>query len=362
MPLLHLALQPQPSARPIPGRAVALAALLGGALIAAAGCTGPGAGGAAGRGKETVTVDAHGRVERVLFAMGTRLRVEVTAVDRATALTASEAAVLAIEDAEARLSTWDPNSELSRLNAWQVGLPFQLSPATAQELGRALELARITGGAFDPTVGALVEAWDLRGAGRVPTEAELADARSRTGHDQITLDGIWATRSADVKIDAGAFGKGAGLDAALAALKDAGAITATVDLGGQLMFLGHALRYVPVAHPEDREVPGVEVRLTEGSIATSGNSVRFLEVDGRTLGHILDPHTGWPLDRAGSATALANSALDADALATAAFVRGHDATDRSLDGAPILWLQSAPDAPLTVHTTPPLRGRVRRVD
>jgi len=102
------------------------------------------------------------KVIRSAHAMGTRLTLEVSAPDRAMALAASEAALDAVEVAEARLSTWRRGSELDRLNRAVVGEWVGVSPELARELAIALEWAVQTDGAFDPVVGSLVSAWELR--------------------------------------------------------------------------------------------------------------------------------------------------------------------------------------------------------
>src|SRR4029077_2871801 len=127
-------------------------------------------------------------VERRLGLMGTELEIHVEAVDRATALDASEVAVRALEATETRLSTWRQDSELARLNRAPVGTPVQLSPLLAAELRGVRHWWRETGGAFDPGIGALVAAWGLRAGGRVPTVEERERARDAGGLAALALE------------------------------------------------------------------------------------------------------------------------------------------------------------------------------
>ena len=116
------------------------------------------------------TAQEPARIERLLGAMGTGLRIEVEAPRRAVALRASEAAAREVEATEQRLSTWRPTSELSRLQAAEGGW-VELSAPTAHDLGAALRWSAATAGRFDPCLGALIQAWELRGAGAVPSAA-----------------------------------------------------------------------------------------------------------------------------------------------------------------------------------------------
>jgi thiamine biosynthesis lipoprotein len=254
-------------------------------------------------------------VERKVAAMGTSLRVVITASDRATACRASEAAVAAVEAAEQRLSTWRKDTELARLNATPAGEPFALSAALARDLDGAEHWFAVTGGAFDPGVGALVDAFGLRHGGRIPDAAELARARAANGFVLLERrDGVAVRRHPGLRIEEGGFGKGAALDDALTAACAAGAIGVVLDFGGQIALRGTGPHWVGLAHPGVRERSVGEVLLAGGSIATSGNSERGVTVGGLSLGHLLDPRSGRPAPDWGSLTVLAPTALAADCL------------------------------------------------
>lgn len=263
------------------------------------------------------------RIERLLVAMGTTLHIEVAAADRAAALAASEAAARAVQAAEERLSTWRADSELSRWLAAPVGRPFRPSPSMGRELTRVWQWAEATAGAFDPCVGALVAAYDLRGRGRWPSSAELAAIR-RLGSYRDVLVGDVLLRRRALRVEEGAFAKGAALDAAVVAARAAGAHAGRFDFGGQVAWLGGARRAVELADPRARNRPVLRLVVDGGSVATTGNGERRRSVDGRDLGHVLDPRTGRPAADFGSLTVWCQSALDADCLSTACFVLGPD--------------------------------------
>ena len=281
-------------------------------------------------------------LERRLVLMGTEASVRVSAESREAALAGAEAAVRALEGTEQRLSTWTDESELARVNWAPSGERVDLSPELAAELAAAVECSRATGGAFDPAVGSLVEAWGLRKGGRVPGASELETARRASGADGLALEGrdgaAAVRRTPGLRIEEGGFGKGAALDAAVAALAESpGVASAVLNLGGQVAAYAPgevaepsstrppAGVEVEVAHPDRRDLPVAAVRLASGSVATSGNSERGLTVNGERLSHILDPRTGRPAPDFGSLTVVAPTALEADCLSTGLYVLGPEA-------------------------------------
>jgi thiamine biosynthesis lipoprotein len=126
-------------------------------------------------------------------------------------------------------------------------------------------------------------------------------------------------------MDTGGFGKGAALGAARSALLRHGVESSYLNFGGQVLTLGTdrgADWIVPVAHPSRRDEPVMRIRLRGRSASTSSQSERHLDVDGRRLGHILDPRTGEPVPAWGSVTVVAEDPAFADALSTALLVLG----------------------------------------
>jgi len=270
-------------------------------------------------------------VERCAFVMGAPCEGAVLAPSRGAGLKALEAAFGAIAGLDRLLSDYDPQSELSQLNRWPSGEPRTCSTELLSLLARAGALQLETAGAFDPGIGALVQVWDLRGAGRVPAPPALARARSASGFSLLALDlGVrTATRlHPELQLDPGAFGKGAALDRAAAALRAQGAQSALIDFGGQVVALGSGPSgqewRVAIADPGDRSRPIARLGLRDVSVATSGQSERGARAGDRILGHIVDPRSGAPVPAYGSVTVLAVSAFEADALATALYVMGPD--------------------------------------
>ena len=299
------------------------------------------------------------RVERTVHLMGTRATLVVQAADRAAGLQALERMVGAIEGAEASLSTWRTDSVLSALNRQPVREPFGLPPGLCGLWPSLARWHRLTGGAFDPAVGRLAEAWGLRAGGSVPAPGALRAAREATGlaHFRFDAGACRVTRTTNATLDAGAFGKGEALRRLMAASTEGHPWM--VDFGGQIAVGGEPAGAgwpVAVGHPARRHQPALELTLTAGSLATSGASERTWVVEGRPVAHILDPRTGLPVHRPESVTVWHEDPLAADILSTALYVMG---AEEGLDhaerhGVAALFLIPDPDrdpGPATVRAS-----------
>jgi thiamine biosynthesis lipoprotein len=260
--------------------------------------------------------------------MGTRVRLLAAGEDREVLLARLGEALLALERTDRELSTWQPESAISRFNRRPVGDPWATGEPLCAMFADVFAWQRETAGAFDPAVGALTAAWGLHTGGLLPSPATLRDARARSGSQLLRFDSAACTltRLGDTSLDVGAFGKGAGLDRAARALDG---VRWLIDLGGQVAVGGDGPDgdgwLVDIAHPARRDVAQATVRLHAGSLATSGGSERDLQVGGQRVSHILDPRTGEPATFTGSASVWHRQALAADALSTALYVMGPDA-------------------------------------
>jgi thiamine biosynthesis lipoprotein len=242
-----------------------------------------------------------------------------------------------IDRLEAQLTIYDEGSELSRLNATAHHGPVEVEEGLFGLLELAVELSRRTGGAFDVASGAISEAWGLiRGPRRLPDPQVLQQARERTGSHLIVLDRDRRTvcfRRAGVKLNLGGIGKGYAIDRVVALLRDHWWPTGSLIHGGQSSLF--ALRSPPgrigrgweiaLRNPFVPERPIARIHLRDRGLGTSGNSFQCSEVEGRPIGHLLDPRTGEPASGPASVTVLAPSAAEADALSTAFYLLGPEA-------------------------------------
>jgi thiamine biosynthesis lipoprotein len=252
------------------------------------------------------------------------------------ALEAAEQALDEIDRLEAQLTVYRDDSEVSQFNRQAPETAVPVESGLFQLLSLAAQLHRDTAGAYDITTGALSRTWGFyRRAGRVPSDQERRDALARTGMRHVVLDAERQTvryRRAGLEINLGSIGKGYALDRAAALVRPWNIASALLHGGKSSVYAVGSppgqRRGWPVAlrHPWDPERQLAVVRLRDRALGTSAVTFQHIEHNGKKLGHLLDPRTGWPADGLASATAIAPTAAVADALATAFFILGVEKT------------------------------------
>jgi len=261
--------------------------------------------------------------------MGTLCEVRVYHDDRTEARVAAIAALDAMADVDDLLSNYKPESELSTLNREAARAPFHASAALFDFVQQCAGYHDATQGAFDPTVGPLVRAWGFMTTNPArPSPAVIADAKSRSGFDKVTIDAIARTiafRTAGMEIDPGGIGKWYAVDKAVDVLKQHGIRSALVSTGGSTLFAigaqpGRAAWSVAVNNPNDPANPFALIDLRDTSLSTSGTSQRAVQIGGRRHGHLFDPRTGEPVEDTCQATVVAPTGTESDALTKAAFI------------------------------------------
>ena len=226
------------------------------------------------------------------------------------------------------MSTWRDDSVLTAFNRGPLDEPFGLSPALCRTF-RTSGTVGIDGRAVRPSGRRASRRVGCADGGRAATAADVQAALARSGLSKLAfdIDRCTLTRAVDVRLDAGAFGKGEALDR-VAALPESGRHPWLVDLGGQLAVGGHPpLRNgwdIALAHPHRRGEAVLDLFLDGGSISTSGGSERDISAGGRRVSHIIDSRSGEPATYEGSVTVWHARALVADALSTALFLMGPD--------------------------------------
>lgn len=238
---------------------------------------------------------------------------------------AIEAAFAEMARLEKLLSRHLEDSDVSRLSASEKG--GRVAAETAEVIALGLDVARISHGAFDLTLGRVKALWKMESdAPLVPSQQELADALSGVGPQALTLTGEQVSkRSPELQVDLGGIAKGYIVDRAVATLKQQGIRSAAVNAGGDMYLLGPNQDRpwrIGIQHPRDSQAVLATVSVSDRAVVTSGDYERFFERDGVRYHHIFDPQSGLPSQLCQSVSILAESVALGDALATAVFVLG----------------------------------------
>lgn len=283
-------------------------------------------------------------VTRARVLMGTVCTFSTSAKDTVRAGEALGAALDEVARLEGVMSDWSPTSEVARVNTFAASRATGCSPDLYAVLDSALAFARLTQGAFDPTVEPLVLLWDMRGKGRLPDPLSVARMRPLVDHTQVTLDAASRTvrfARAGMGFNLGGIGKGFALDRVASLLRARGIKQARLDLGGQWYAFG-AVCTVGVAHPGDRLRAMVQLPIQNASVSTSSQSEHRVTVGRNSFGHILDPRKGISVMSDASVTVVCDSPTRADALSTALLVMGREEAAvfvRTQPGLGVLWLE-----------------------
>ena len=241
-----------------------------------------------------------------------------------------------LEEINQSMSTYRPESEISRFNAFaEVDTPFTVSADFWKVMITARDIHRMTGGAWDGTVNPLVNLWGFGKSGplhKMPPTGEVESARRRVGFDHIEVGdaAVLSKRVADVTVDLASIAKGYGVDRVAGLLEALGFENYLVEVGGEVAGSGVRVDGKPWRVGINRPRPDAAanavykvVTLRDGALATSGDYRNFYRIDGEIYSHIIDPRSGYPLQNGVvSASVVAGNCTLADGLATALMVMG----------------------------------------
>ena len=223
-------------------------------------------------------------------------------------------------DYENMLSKTIETSDISRINS-AGGEPVEVSPETAEVIGKGLEYGRLSGGAFDITIGKATDLWDFHDdvetgheGGEIPSAADLEEAISHVNYLNVDIDGNKVTLAdPETEINLGGIAKGYIADKVAAYLEERGVVSGVVDLGGNIVVIGRkASSFIVNDLAEDENAADFRVGITDPrtqsgqllgvvpcadkTVVTSGTYERYFEQDGVKYHHILDPETGYPVE------------------------------------------------------------------
>lgn len=271
------------------------------------------------------------------MVMGTFAHIVCVAEDSGTAKKCVRAALEEIRKVDDLMSDYKSDSEISLVNREAGDRAVKVSESTYEVLQRSVEFSKMTGGAFDITVGPLVALFRNAKESKVaPSEEQIALARSKVGFEKLILDSENKTvqfSENGMLLDLGGIAKGYAIDKAIEAAQRCGAIGAMVDIGGDVRCFGlppegkdHWL--IGLQDPNSA-IEGIEgggllmvLKITNTAVATSGDYQQFVFIEGKRYSHIIDRRTGTSAKGLSSVTIISDNATDADAIATSVSVMG----------------------------------------
>jgi FAD:protein FMN transferase len=257
----------------------------------------------------------------------------------------AESALDEIDRLEAQLTVYRDDSEMSFINRTAYAESVPVEKNLFRLLQRAEQISAETAGAFDVTAGPLIKAWGFfRRRHRLPPARERVEVLKRVGMKHVRLDGDKSTvryAKPGMEINLGSIGKGYALDRVADMLRNRWNVSSALVHGGHSSV--YALGSEPgasggwsvgIRHPCDSEKRLAVIRLRDQALGTSAATFQHWEFEGRRLGHIIDPRTGWPAEGIASVSVIAPTAAEADALATAFYILGVDKAQAYCDAHP----------------------------
>jgi thiamine biosynthesis lipoprotein len=262
--------------------------------------------------------------------MGTLFTITLYATNEVSGRVAAEAAFAKVAALNQTMTDYNPESELMRLCQQPVGQPVRVSAELFEILAEARRIAKLSEGAFDPTIGPVVRLWRrARRTEVLPMPEQIAHARESVGWQKFAHDAKSQTvtlLATNMQLDLGGIAKGYAADAALKVLREHGIRCALVAASGDIAVgdapPGQAGWRVSIGTPFKREGQERTLLLKNAAVSTSGDSEQFVVIDGCHYSHIVDPRTGLGLTNRCQVSVMAPHATQTDALATAVSILG----------------------------------------
>ena len=271
--------------------------------------------------------------------MGTTYSITVVASENVHVEDLQAAIDETLERVNLEMSTYRKDSVISRFNALgKADEKFSVPENFMDVLRVSRSVYELTGGAWDGTVNPLLELWGFRSKkplARIPEKEKIEKTLLQVGFDKIAIsDGAISKKDAAITLDLASIAKGHGVDRVSGVLLERGLKNFIVEIGGEIYASGlteKGERWRAGINKPDKNAAFDEVyrvvTLTDAAMATSGDYRNFVEIDGGSYSHIIDPRTGYPVkNNVASATVIAPTCAFADGLATAAMVMGAEKT------------------------------------
>ncbi|WP_354668202.1 FAD:protein FMN transferase [Zobellia uliginosa] len=291
-------------------------------------------------------------VHKAMELMGTRFDITVVSTNEDLGYINIEEATAEIVRIENMISSWNPDSETSLINLNAGVKPVKVSQELFMLIERAKQISEITDGAFDISYASLYDIWKFDGSMvKVPTPEEVSKALETVGHEKIILNPLERTvylSKKGMKISFGAIGKGYAADKAKELLVSKQVQGGIINAAGDLTTWGTKATgekwLIGIANPLSKDKIFSWLPVVESSVATSGDSEKYVIFEGLKYSHILNPRTGYPAEGVNSVSIFAKSAELCDALATAVYIMGKEdglALINQLGGTDVILIDNA---------------------
>ncbi len=264
--------------------------------------------------------------------MGSRFEITVVDNNSTSANKNIDLAIAEITRIEKLISSWDKNSQTSKINRNAGIKPVIVDDELFQLIKRALKISKLTNGAFDISYASMDKVWFFDGTmTKMPSDEIIKKSVAKVGYQNIILNekkhSVFLKLSG-MKIGFGAIGKGYAADKAKALLQKKGVVSGIINASGDLNTWGKQPSgkdwLVAIVNPLNKEKVFSWMPVFNSAVVTSGNYERYVKFNNVLYTHIIDPRTGYPATGVLSVTIFTKTAELADALATSIFVMGVD--------------------------------------
>ncbi|MBD3179077.1 MAG: hypothetical protein GF417_05495 [Candidatus Latescibacteria bacterium] len=262
------------------------------------------------------------------YVMGTMAAISIYGISEERADSIAGIAFHELHRLEQMMSTWNPDSDISRLNSSAGSLSAPLPRELLDLIEISKQFSSLTSGVFDITSRPLSRLWGFQeGSDSIPSAESIKRVGRRVGFEKISIQGSSVILPAGTEIDLAGIAKGYGVDRCADILRENGVRSALIDLGGNIFALGSPPGkrgwVVGIRNPVETDSIIGYMILRDEATASSGNYENYIERDGKKYGHIIDPREGEPVSGPiRGVTVIAPTATAADALSTSLFVLG----------------------------------------
>ena len=280
----------------------------------------------------TANCNAQQSYKRTLKLMGCKFDITVVEKNESEANKYIDIAVAEIKRIENLISSWNPNSQTSKINKYAGIKSIKVDNELFNLIERAIHISKLSDGAFDISYASMDKIWKFDGSmTTMPSKEKITNSVKKVGYQNIILDKKNSTvylKQKGMKIGFGAIGKGYAADMAKKLLISKGVTSGIINASGDMNTWGKQPNNenwkVAITNPMNKNKVFALLPISNGAVVTSGNYEKYVNFNGKRYTHIIDPRTGYPATGILSVTVFAPKAELADALATSIFIMGKE--------------------------------------